>query len=164
MASFPKWTVLLLAPAVALCLCRAINTTNYKAQTMLLSTPPLHKLMAKGGADVREKKEINVKIGNQIRIARESAGLTQDTFAEMVSLATKNVSDIERGVVGISVGTLVRICETLSISSDSILFGETSGNDAHSISDRLSNLPPEQFEIAADIINKLFEAFASSGK
>ena len=164
MASFPKWTVLLLAPAVALCLCRAINTTNYKAQTMLLSTPPLHKLMAKGGADVREKKEINVKIGNQIRIARESAGLTQDRFAEMVSLATKNVSDIERGVVGISVGTLVRICETLSISSDSILFGETSGNDAHSISDRLSNLPPEQFEIAADIINKLFEAFASSGK
>ena len=164
MASFPKWTVLLLAPAVALCLCRAINTTNYKAQTMLLSTPPLHKLMVKGGADVREKKEINVKIGNQIRIARESAGLTQDRFAEMVSLATKNVSDIERGVVGISVGTLVRICETLSISSDSILFGEASGNDAHSISDRLSNLPPEQFEIAADIINKLFEAFASSGK
>ena len=164
MASFPKGVVLILAPAVTLCLCRVLDTMNYKAQTMLLSTPPLHKLMVKGGADVREKKEINVKIGNQIRIAREAAGLTQDRFAEMVSLATKNVSDIERGVVGISVGTLVRICETLSISSDSILFGETSGNDAHSISDRLSNLPPEQFEIAADIINKLFEAFASSGK
>ena len=164
MASFPKGVVLVLAPAVTLCLYRVMDTMNYKAQTMLLSTPPLHKLMVKGGADVREKKEINVKIGNQIRFARESAGLTQDRFAELVSLATKNVSDIERGVVGISVGTLVRICETLSISSDSILFGETSGNDAHSISDRLSNLPPEQFEIAADIINKLFEAFASSGK
>ena len=164
MASFPKGVVLILAPAVTLCLYRVVDTMNYKAQTMLLSTPPLHKLMVKGGADVREKKEINVKIGNQIRIAREAAGLTQDRFAEMVSLATKNVSDIERGVVGISIGTLVRICETLSISSDSILFGETSGKDAHSISDRLSNLPPEQFEIAADIINKLFEAFASSGK
>lgn len=113
---------------------------------------------------MREKKEINVKIGNQIRMAREAAGLTQDRFAEMVSLATKNVSDIERGVVGISIGTLIRICETLSISSDSILFGETDGNNVHSLSDRLSNLPPEQFEIAVDIINKLFEAFASSGK
>lgn len=131
---------------------------------MLLSTPPLHKLMVKGGADVREKKEINVRIGNQIRIAREAAGLTQDRFAELVSLATKNVSDIERGVVGISIGTLIRICETLSISSDSILFEEGTGNDAHSISERLSNLPPEQFEIACNIINKLFEAFASSGK
>lgn len=131
---------------------------------MLLSTPPLHKLMVKGGADVREKKELNVRIGNQIRIARESAGLTQDRFAELVSLATKNVSDIERGVVGISIGTLIRICETLSISSDSILFEEGTGNNAHSISERLSNLPPEQFEIACNIINKLFEAFASSGK
>ena len=131
---------------------------------MLLSTPPLHKLMVKGGADVREKKELNARIGNQIRIARESAGLTQDRFAELVSLATKNVSDIERGVVGISIGTLIRICETLSISSDSILFEEGTGNDAHSISERLSNLPPEQFEIACNIINKLFEAFASSGK
>jgi transcriptional regulator with XRE-family HTH domain len=131
---------------------------------MLLSTPPLHKLMVKGGADVREKKDLNVRIGNQIRIARESAGLTQDRFAELVSLATKNVSDIERGVVGISIGTLIRICETLSISSDSILFEEGTGNDAHSISERLSNLPPEQFEIACNIINKLFEAFASSGK
>ena len=131
---------------------------------MLLSTPPLHKLKVKGGADVREKKEINVRIGNQIRIAREAAGLTQDRFAELVSLATKNVSDIERGVVGISIGTLIRICETLSISSDSILFEEGTGNDAHSISERLSNLPPEQFEIACNIINKLFEAFASSGK
>ena len=131
---------------------------------MLLSTPPLHKLMVKGGADVREKKELNVRIGNQIRIARESAGLTQDRFVELVSLATKNVSDIERGVVGISIGTLIRICETLSISSDSILFEEGTGNDAHSISERLSNLPPEQFEIACKIINNLFEAFASSGK
>ena len=120
--------------------------------------------MAEAGVNMREKKELNVRIGNQIRAAREAAGLTQDRFAELVSLATKNVSDIERGVVGISVGTLIRICETLSISSDSILFGEETGNDAHSISERLNNLPPEQFEIAVDIINKLFEAFASSGK
>ena len=113
---------------------------------------------------MREKKEVNVKIGNQIRVARESAGLTQDRFAEMVSLAPKNVSDIERGVVGISIGTLIRICETLAISSDSILFGEVTGNDVKCISDRLSNLPSDQFEIALDIINKLFEAFASSSK
>ena len=137
---------------------RVINTINYKAQTVLLSTPPLHKLKVKGGADVREKKEINVRIGNQIRIAREAAGLTQDRFAELVSLATKNVSDIERGVVGVSIGSLIRICQTLSISSDSILFGEEIENDVHGISDRLSKLPSEQFEIAVDIMNKLFEA------
>jgi len=72
---------------------RVINTINYKAQTVLLSTPPLHKLKVKGGADVREKKEINVRIGNQIRITREAAGLTQDRFAELVSLRTLPIKD-----------------------------------------------------------------------
>lgn len=113
---------------------------------------------------MREKKEINIRIGAQIKTAREAAGLTQERFAELISLATKNVSDIERGVVGISISTLTRICETLSVSSDSILFGPTNGNDASSVAERLSKLPPEQFEIAMDVINKLFEAFASSGK
>lgn len=55
---------------------------------------------------MRDKKEINIYIGNQIRIARERAGLTQAQFGEIVSLGTKNVSDIERGVAGITVSTL----------------------------------------------------------
>jgi len=120
--------------------------------------------MLRGGIDMREKKEINVKIGSQIKQARESAGLTQDRFAELVALAPKNVSDIERGVVGISIGSLVRVCETLSISSDEILFGGAVGNDASVIAERLSRLTPEQFRIAVDVINKLFEAFALSEK
>lgn len=60
---------------------------------------------------MREKKEINIKVGNEIRIAREKAGLTQEQFGEMVGLGTKNVSDIERGVAGITIATLKRICE-----------------------------------------------------
>ncbi len=115
-------------------------------------------------SEKREKKEINVRIGSQIKQARESAGLTQERFAELVALAPKNVSDIERGVVGISIGSLVRVCETLSISSDEILFGGTVENDTNVISERLSRLSPEQFRIAVDVINKLFEAFALSEK
>ncbi len=38
---------------------------------------------------MREKKDINIYIGNEIRIARERAGLTQEQFGEMVSLGTK---------------------------------------------------------------------------
>jgi len=113
---------------------------------------------------MRGKKEINVRIGSQIKQARESAGLTQERFAELVALAPKNVSDIERGVVGISIGSLVRVCETLSISSDEILFGGSVENDVSVISERLSRLTPDQFRIAADVINKLFEAFSLSEK
>ncbi|MCO7138075.1 helix-turn-helix domain-containing protein [[Clostridium] leptum] len=55
---------------------------------------------------MRDKKEINIHIGNEIRIARKRIGLTQQQFGEMVSLGTKNVSDIERGVAGITISTL----------------------------------------------------------
>lgn len=116
---------------------------------------------------MREKKELNIKVGARIKLARENAGLTQERFAELVSLATKNVSDIERGVVGVSLGTLKRICETLSISSDSILFGvaeERSSNDPDGLAQRLGKLPSAQYKIAVDIVNKLLEAFATTGK
>lgn len=109
---------------------------------------------------MREKKELNVKIGSRIKLAREAAGLTQEKFAELVSLATKNVSDIERGVVGISIGTLLRICEVLAVSSDTILFGTSGGNDVDHLAARLKNMPPEQFTITLDVVNKLFQAFA----
>lgn len=64
---------------------------------------------------MKNKKEINILIGNKIRIARERAGLTQQQFGDLVSLGVKNVSDIERGVSGITVATLKRICETVYI-------------------------------------------------
>ena len=35
---------------------------------------------------MREKKEINIYIGNEIKNARERAGLTQEQFGEIVSL------------------------------------------------------------------------------
>ena len=109
---------------------------------------------------MRDKKEINIQIGREIRIARERAGLTQEQFGEIVSLGTKNVSDIERGVAGITVSTLKRICEKLSISSDLILFGDKGSNDVEYLADRLSRLPPEQFAAVKDFIDEIFHLFA----
>lgn len=108
---------------------------------------------------MRDKKEINIHIGNEIRAARERAGLTQEQFGELVSLGTKNVSDIERGVAGITVSTLRRICEKLSIPSDWILFGDEELNDVDYLADRLARLPPKQFAVVKDFLNHLFELF-----
>lgn len=109
---------------------------------------------------MRDKKEINIHIGNQIRKARERAGLTQEQFGELVSLGTKNVSDIERGVAGITISTLKRICETLSISSDQIIFGDRDMNDVQYIAEKLERLPPEQFAAVASFLNQVIALFA----
>lgn len=108
---------------------------------------------------MREKKEINIQIGEEIRQARERAHLTQAEFGDLVSLGTKNVSDIERGVAGITISTLKRICEKLSISSDLIIFGDTEKNDVAYLSDRLARLPPKQFEAVESFLKQVFTMF-----
>lgn len=111
---------------------------------------------------MKEKKDINIEIGNRIKKAREAAGLTQDGFAELIGMGTKNVSAIERGAVGVSLSSIKKICQVLSISSDDLLFGTKAENDVQAVASRLRRLPPKQFVIASDIFNKLLEAFASS--
>ncbi len=105
---------------------------------------------------MREKKEINVLMGDQIRIAREQAGLTQEQFGALVSLGAKNVSDIERGLAGISVSTLKRICERLCVSGDRILFGERTANEIDYLTERLSRLPKWKLEVVEDFLNQTF--------
>lgn len=113
---------------------------------------------------MRAKKEINIHIGNEIRKLRERAGLTQEEFGEIVSLGTKNVSDIERGVAGITVSTLKRICESLSVSSDLIIFGDRNKNDIEYITDRLNHLSPEQFSAVEQFFNETFKMYARLDK
>lgn len=107
-----------------------------------------------------EETSLNKMIGKSIRNARKSAGLTQEQFGILIPMDDKNVSKIERGVAGISVQTLKRICEVLSVSSDSLLFGGKSENPVDDLADRLRQLPPEDFEIAKETLNTLFKEFA----
>lgn len=113
---------------------------------------------------MKEKKDINIEIGNRIKKAREAAGLTQDRFAELIGMGTKNVSAIERGAVGVSLSSLQKICQVLSISGDDILFEKKPENAVQTLASRLGRLSAKQFAIASDIFNKLFEAFAISEK
>ena len=109
---------------------------------------------------MKDKKEINVLVGANIKREREKAGYTQEKFSEMIGIGTKSLSAIERGTVGVSLTTLLRICKVLSISSGSLLLENTPKNDVQSLTERLERLSPEQFEIANEIICRLLKAFA----
>ena len=107
---------------------------------------------------MKEKKPINIEIGQRIKQSREAAGLTQETFAEMLGLGVKHISAMECGAVGVS---LIRtICKVLAISSDTLLLENTDKNDVSVMAARLERLSLKQFRIAEDVLNKLIEAFA----
>ena len=106
------------------------------------------------------KKELNILIGNNIKRERSKAGYTQEEFSELIGIGTKSLSAVERGTVGISLVTLLKICKVLSISSNSLLCENSHKNDVQSITERLERLTPEQFSIANDILCKVLSAFA----
>ena len=107
-----------------------------------------------------EFSEKYITLGLKIAYYRKKAGYTQEQFSELIGIGTKSLSAIERGTVGVSLTTLLRICKVLSISSNSLLFENTPKNDVQAIVERLERLTPEQFAIANDILCKVLEAFA----
>lgn len=112
---------------------------------------------------MKEKKGIDVHIGKQIKKAREAAGYTQDEFADMIQMGTKNVSAIERGLTGVSVSAIKRICKALSISSDTLIMDESNNIEVEKLEffmERLKCLSTQELELVLEINKKLFEAFA----
>ena len=109
---------------------------------------------------MEQKKGINISVGQNIKRAREKAGLTQERLSEMIGIGPKSLSAVERGTVGVSLTTLQKICSVLSVSSDMLLFGEGSQNDVKGLMTRLERLSPRQYEIARDMLLKLLEAFS----
>lgn len=108
---------------------------------------------------MNDKKEINIRIGANIKREREKAGYTQEQFSEMIGIGTKSLSAAERGTVGVSLTTLCNICQVLSISSNALLFEYTPSHDVQNLTEQLEQLTPEQFAIASSIIHQLLEAF-----
>ena len=103
---------------------------------------------------------MNVLVGTNIKREREKAGFTQDQFSELMGIGSKSLSSIERGVVGVSLATLLRICDILHISPNILLYEQARQNDVDSIVLQLNRLSQEQFEIASDVMVNLMKAFS----
>ncbi len=106
------------------------------------------------------RKDLNILVGANIKREREKAGFTQDQFSELLGIGSKSLSSIERGVVGVSLTTLLKICDALHISANALLYEQAQKNDADSITMQLQRLSPEQFQIASDVITNLIKAFS----
>lgn len=118
----------------------------------------MDRLGAGGDITLREKKDINIEVGRRIRQAREAAGLTQERFSELVGISPQNVSCVERGLAGVSLTVLKKMCQILSVPSDTLLMGGNLGeNEVETIAVRLRRLPPEQFRVVREVIDRVLE-------
>lgn len=65
-------------------------------------------------------------VGERIRDKRLQIGMSQDELAEKIDRAPKYCSDIERGICGMSVETMLALSNHLDMSLDYMMFGEAS--------------------------------------
>ena len=107
----------------------------------------------------KEKKELNIQIGSRIKQAREHAGITQERMAELIGVSVQYTSDLERGKVGASVGTIIRISQCLHTSTDFLLLGHQTKELPPTILHQLSQMTDRQIQIAIDVLDSLIRAF-----
>lgn len=62
-------------------------------------------------------------VGERIQKQRQSLGISQEALAEKIDRATKYCSDIERGICGMSVETMLAFAEYLKMSLDYMMYG-----------------------------------------
>lgn len=107
---------------------------------------------------MKKKKDLNIQIGKRIQKARLSAGMTQADLADGVEVSEQYISDLERGVVGASVQTLMNICSVLSLTSDSILFGVVDVPSGM-LFQQLESLSVKEFRLVEESVRLMLEAF-----
>ena len=102
----------------------------------------------------------NLEIGSRIRNIRESMKLSRSAFSEKINISEVFLSQVERGEKSISLNTLISICNNTGVSSDYILFGNTSNSSTASRTIKILNgLPPEANNIVYDMTNSLKELY-----
>ena len=108
-------------------------------------------------------KEPNLKeIGVRIREQRERLRYTREQLAEKLDVSSKFISDIELGVKGVSLKTLINLSTILDMNVDYLLFGDTyDGGIELSTLTSLYRKCPEQYRSNLLSIVKIFVDTAS---
>lgn len=110
---------------------------------------------------MNEPNEKTLAMGLRIHYARKSAGYTQMQFAEKIGVSTQYISDLERGVVGCSTATLIKICDSLAVSADYILRGiHPSPNVAQDLFEKFAALSPQKQKLVEEGFQLLDRAFS----
>ena len=82
-------------------------------------------------------------IGENTRMYRERAGLTQANLAERVGVGTAFISRVERGQKRMRVETMMAVAEALNVSVDLLLYQKSMNAQLQTLTRMLEGSSPE---------------------
>lgn len=107
---------------------------------------------------MRQRKEINWRIGANIQAVREQARYTQEQLSERLGVTPNHLSAVERGAAGASLELIERLCLTLGVSADYLFFGKADGdNTIIRLAQQLNDNAPEHREQVKKVLAALLE-------
>lgn len=107
------------------------------------------------------KKNINLEIGERVRLTRKSRGFSREELSELLGISTLFLGYIECGQRGMSLSTLQNLCSVLSVSADYILFGRNENlQGLEAIEEAIKSLDEKYYSVAIDAINSLKKIIA----
>lgn len=111
-------------------------------------------------------KAMNKEIGRRIRTQREMLGYTREQFAEKMEISVRFAADIELGNRGMSIETLIKICEMFSVSADYIIFGKEKSekDDYRGINELLSFIDDKDLPYAEELLRIFAKALIENKK
>ena len=112
---------------------------------------------------MREKKPLNLAVGRNVKLIREQAGLTQEQLAEILDLGDKHIFASECGTAGLALAVMFRVGDAVSVTADSVLFGNEDAEDDRALAirlmmERLQRLPDKQFDAVKKVLDALLVA------
>ena len=106
------------------------------------------------------RDELNKQIGARVRTQRECLGITREGLCNYVNISPQFLSEIERGIKGVSAETLYKLCNGLGVSADYILMGKSNPADISMIVATLSTLDEKYIPLAEDLLKAFIKAIA----
>lgn len=104
------------------------------------------------------EKNVLKEIGNNIKTARILKGLTQEYVAERLDKSINFISLLERGQTGLSINSIIDICNILEIDPNAIFNGLINCNSEDEIIiNSICSLSSEDKKIVNDLIEYILK-------
>lgn len=68
-------------------------------------------------------KDLNVAIGNRVRLIREAQGKTRDKLSEEADISPHFLFEIETGKKSMTANTIINLSKALNVTTDFLLLG-----------------------------------------
>ncbi len=100
-----------------------------------------------------------VLVGQRITKQRQLKGLSREKLAEMSDITPRFCYDLELGLKHMSIGTLLKICNSLDVSVDYLLFGPESDSGIYGpVVNLIKTCPQSKLEHLEQIVSQYLQA------